>query len=116
MDLISVLNNFNVKEGKVTYLEPYGEGHINVTYLVIIDKKYKKHLFTWFFTLVAIFGSYVIISTYFLGKDIEFNGAKIVSGSLLDAMMKTDGQILGKILSSVALIVPTTIPSFTHSS
>ncbi|MBQ0008854.1 MAG: hypothetical protein KBS97_01030 [Firmicutes bacterium] len=71
-----------------------------VIYLIlVIKKKHAVHIITWLFSLVAIFGSYVFVSMYFLA-DIEFNGAV---GKLLDSMLKADGQMLGKILSSVAL-------------
>ena len=69
-------------------------------YLVtVIQKKHSIHVLTWFFSLLAIFGSYLFVSVYFLA-DVEFNG---VTGKLLDSMLKTDGQMLGKILSSLAL-------------
>ena len=71
-----------------------------VMYLVlVIKKKHAVHVITWLFSLVAIFGSYVFVSVYFLA-DVEFNGAV---GKLLDSMLKADGQLLGKILSSVTL-------------
>ena len=69
-------------------------------YLVlVIQKKHAIHVITWLFSLVAIFGSYVFVSMYFLAN-VQFNGAE---GKLLDLMLKTDGQLLGKILSSLAL-------------
>ncbi len=67
--------------------------------VTLVSKKYKKQLIAWFITLIVLFGSFVFVSSYFLA-DVEFNG---VSGKLLDSMLKTDGQMLGKILSSVAL-------------
>ena len=71
-----------------------------VIYLVlVIQKKHRIHILTWLFSLIAIFGSYVFVSMYFLA-DVEFNG---VTGKLLDSILKTDGQMLGKILSSLAL-------------
>ena len=71
-----------------------------VMYLImVLKKKHAIHIITWLFSLVAIFGSYVFVSMYFLA-DVEFNGTV---GKLLDSMLKTDGQMLGKILSSVAL-------------
>lgn len=69
-------------------------------YLVtIIQKKNTIHVLTWLLSLLVIFGSYLFVSVYFLA-DVEFNG---VTGKLLDSMLKTDGQMLGKILSSLAL-------------
>ena len=67
--------------------------------ITLIKKKYQKQLIAWFITLIVLFGSFVFVSSYFLA-DVEFNG---VVGKLLDSMLKTDGQMLGKILSSVAL-------------
>ena len=37
-DLLRIIEKFNI-EGKVKDITPYGEGHINVTYLVTTDKK-----------------------------------------------------------------------------
>ena len=69
-------------------------------YLVtVIQKKHAVHILTWLLSLLVIFGSYLFVSVYFLA-DVEFNG---VTGKLLDSMLKTDGQMLGKILSSLAL-------------
>ena len=36
--LFNVVNNFKI-EGQVVSVEPYGSGHINVTYLAVTDKK-----------------------------------------------------------------------------
>lgn len=72
--------------------------------VVLISKKHKKHLIDWFFSLICIFGSYVLVATYFLANDIELtSGATKITGKLLESMLKVDGQMLGKILSSVAL-------------
>lgn len=74
---------------------------IFVTYLALVVKnKYRIHVITWFFSFVAIFGSYVFVSSYFLAS-VTFNNVENVK--LLDAMLKTDGQMIGKILSSLSL-------------
>ena len=42
--LFNVVNNFKI-EGQILSVEPYGSGHINVTYLAVTDKSdifYKK--------------------------------------------------------------------------
>lgn len=71
-----------------------------IMYVVMaISKKFKLHILFAVLTLVFIFGSYFLVSSYFLA-DVEFNG---VSGKLLSSMLQADGQMLGKILSSVAL-------------
>lgn len=71
-----------------------------IMYVVMaISKKFKLHILFAILTLVFIFGSYFLVSSYFLA-DVEFNGA---SGKLLSSMLAADGQMLGKILSSVAL-------------
>ena len=36
--LFNVVNSFKI-EGQVVSVEPYGSGHINVTYLAVTDKK-----------------------------------------------------------------------------
>ena len=36
--LFDVITNFQI-EGELGSIEPYGSGHINVTYLVVTDKK-----------------------------------------------------------------------------
>lgn len=63
------------------------------------QKKHGAHVFLAILSLVIVFATYVIVSTYFLG-DVEFNGAR---GKLLDSMLKTDGEMFAKILSSLAL-------------
>lgn len=41
-ELIEIAKKFQIKKGEITYLEKYGEGHINETYLVVVGntKKY----------------------------------------------------------------------------
>lgn len=71
-----------------------------IAYLVtMIAKKYGKHFFSWLFTVIFVVGSYVFVSMFFLAN-AEFNGT---SGKLLELVLKTDGQLLGKILMSVSL-------------
>lgn len=67
--------------------------------ITLISKKYKVHLITWFFTLIALFGSFVFASVFFL-VDVPVNG---VGGKFIESIMKVDGQMLPKILSSVVL-------------
>ena len=67
--------------------------------VTLIQKKHKKHLFAWFISLIIVLGSFVFASIFFLA-DIEFNG---VSGKFIESMLKVDGQILGKVLSSVSI-------------
>lgn len=63
------------------------------------QKKHGSHIFLAILSLVIILLTYVAVSTYFLGN-VKFNG---VRGKLLDSMLKTDGEMLPKILSSLAL-------------
>ena len=37
-ELFNVMANFQI-EGNLVSVEPYGSGHINVTYLAVTDKK-----------------------------------------------------------------------------
>lgn len=72
--------------------------------VILINKKHAIHLIDWFFSLVCIFGSYALVSTYFLASDIEItSGATKITGKLLESMLKVDGQLPSKILSSLAL-------------
>lgn len=63
------------------------------------QKKHGSHVFLAILSLIIILLTYVAVSTYFLGN-VKFNG---VRGKLLDSMLKTDGEMLPKILSSLAL-------------
>ena len=81
---------------------------IMIVYMVsAVQKKHKIHLLIALLSLVFVFGSYLVVSIFFLGSDIEL----VLSGvskttnstsSLLSLMLVSE-NLVAKILSSVVL-------------
>jgi len=74
---IDLVKKFQVKGNNVTYFDKYGEGHINETYLVILDNSYKyifQKINNHIFTDVELLMNNIASVTAFLSKEISRNG------------------------------------------
>lgn len=81
---------------------------IMIVYMVsAVQKKHKIHLLIALLSLVFIFGSYLVVSIFFLGSDIELvlNGVSKTTNSTssLLSLMLVSENLVAKILSSVVL-------------
>ena len=75
-----------------------------VIYAVMaVQKKHKIHLLVAVLSLIFVFGSYLVVSIYFLGSDINFGGKVTDSTNSLLSLMLASENALGKILSSLVL-------------
>lgn len=75
-----------------------------VIYAVMaVQKKHKIHLLVALLSLIFVFGSYLVVSIYFLGSDINFGGKATDSTNSLLSLMLASENALGKILSSLVL-------------
>ena len=81
---------------------------IMIVYMVsAVQKKHKIHLLIALLSLVFVFGSYLLVSIFFLGSDIELalNGVSKTTNSTssLLSLMLVSENLVAKILSSVVL-------------
>ena len=81
---------------------------IMIVYMVsAVQKKHKIHLLIALLSLVFVFGSYLVVSIFFLGSDIELvlNGVSKTTNSTssLLSLMLVSENLVAKILSSVVL-------------
>ena len=71
--------------------------------VMAVQKKHKIHLLVAILSLIFVFGSYLVVSIYFLGSDISFGGKVTDSTNSLLSLMLASENVLGKILSSLVL-------------
>ena len=79
-----------------------------VVYMVMaVSKKHKIHLLVALISLIFVFGSYLIVSVYFLGSEITLTLGGVAkasdsTNSLLSLMLSSE-NVVAKILSSLVL-------------
>ena len=69
-----------------------------------IQKKHKIHLLIAIISLILVFGTYLIVSIYFLAGNVAFGGKTSDSTNSLISLMLVSENVLGKILSSLVLV------------
>lgn len=73
----NLVNQFNIEGAEITFFDKYGQGHINETYLLILDNRYKyifQKINSSIFKDVDLLMNNISKVTSFLAKKIELNG------------------------------------------
>ena len=69
-----------------------------------VQKKHKIHLLVSIISLILVFGTYLIVSIYFLANNVAFGDKTSDSTNSLISLMLVSENVLGKILSSLVLV------------